>query len=206
MWKGMWPKSTLCTFQVINGDNDFSNSPRNAVLHLLSIVDRDDSGGFHLAFPTILALTAQVVEPTWRFWQLWDSDQISRSVVSNSFRPHESQHARPPCPSPTPRVHWDSRPSSQWCHPAISSSVVPFSSCPHPSQHQSLFQWVNSSHEVVEYTYSYWVFQVWGNKHRKDSETFRAHSDVPEINLYWSPDLYKALCWRATVMLWVCRN
>ena len=58
------------------------------------------------------------------------SDQISHSVVSDSLRPHESQHARPPCPSPTPRVHSDSRPSSQWCHPAISSSVVPFSSCP----------------------------------------------------------------------------
>ena len=58
------------------------------------------------------------------------SDQISRSVVSDSLRPHESQHARPPCPSPTPGVHSDSRPSSQWCHPAISSSVIPFSSCP----------------------------------------------------------------------------
>ena len=58
------------------------------------------------------------------------SDQISRSVVSDSFRPHESQHARPPCPSPTPRVHSDSHPSSQWCHPAISSSGIPFSSCP----------------------------------------------------------------------------
>ena len=58
------------------------------------------------------------------------SDQISHSVVSNSLRPHESQHARPPCPSPTPGVHSDSRPSSQWFHPAISSSVVPFSSCP----------------------------------------------------------------------------
>ena len=58
------------------------------------------------------------------------SDQISHSVVSDSFRPHESQHARPSCPSPTPGVHSDSRPSSQWCHPAISSSVVPFSSCP----------------------------------------------------------------------------
>ena len=46
-----------------------------------------------------------------------------------SFRPHESQHARPPCPSPTPRVHSDPRPSSQWRHPAISSSVTPFSSC-----------------------------------------------------------------------------
>ena len=52
------------------------------------------------------------------------------SVQSLSLRPHESKHARPPCPSPTPGVHSNSRPSSQWCHPAISSSVVPFSSCP----------------------------------------------------------------------------
>ena len=78
------------------------------------------------------------------------SDQISRSVVSDFLWPHELQHARPPCPSPTLRVHSDSRPSSQWCHPTISSSVVPFSSCPNPSQHQSLFQWVNSSHEVAK--------------------------------------------------------
>ena len=57
--------------------------------------------------------------------------QFSRSVVSDSLRPHESQHARPPCPSPTPGVHSDSHPLIQWCHPAISSSVIPFSSCPH---------------------------------------------------------------------------
>ena len=56
--------------------------------------------------------------------------QFSCSVVSDTLWPHESQHTRPPCPSPTPGVHWDSCPSSQWCHPAISSSVVPFSSCP----------------------------------------------------------------------------
>ena len=56
--------------------------------------------------------------------------QFSHSVMSNSLRPHESQHARSPRPSPTPRVHSDSRPTSQWCHPAISSSVLPFSSCP----------------------------------------------------------------------------
>ena len=49
--------------------------------------------------------------------------------MSDCLRPHELQHARPPCPSPTPGVHPDSHPSSQWCHPAISSSVVPFSSC-----------------------------------------------------------------------------
>ena len=58
------------------------------------------------------------------------SVQFSRSVMSNSLQPHESQHARPPCPSPTPGVHSDLSPSSWWCHPAISSSVVPFSSCP----------------------------------------------------------------------------
>ena len=63
-------------------------------------------------------------------WDQIRSDQISCSVVSDSLQPHESQHARPPCPSPTPGVHSDSHPSSQWCHPAISSSVVPFSSCP----------------------------------------------------------------------------
>ena len=63
----------------------------------------------------------------------FSSVQFSCSVVSNSLRPHELQHTRPPCPSPTTGVHSDSRPSSQWCHPAISSSVVsvvPFSSCP----------------------------------------------------------------------------
>ena len=58
------------------------------------------------------------------------SVQFSRSVVSDSLRPHESQHTRPLCPSPTPGVYPNSCPSSQWCHPTISSSVVPFSSCP----------------------------------------------------------------------------
>ena len=60
----------------------------------------------------------------------FSSVQFSHSVVSDSLRPHESQHARPPCPSQIPGVYSNSCPSSQWCHPAISSSVVPFSSCP----------------------------------------------------------------------------
>ena len=63
-------------------------------------------------------------------WETFSSVQFSHSVVSDPLRPHESQHTRPPCPSPTPRVHSNSHPSSWWCHPAISSSVVPFSSCP----------------------------------------------------------------------------
>ena len=61
---------------------------------------------------------------------LTSSVQFSRSVVSNSLWPHESQHVRPPCPSLTPWVYSNSSPLSWWCHPTISSSVVPFSSCP----------------------------------------------------------------------------
>ena len=60
------------------------------------------------------------------------SVQFSRSVMSDSLRPHELQHTRPPCPSPTPGVHPNPCPLSQWCHPTISSSVVPFSSCLQP--------------------------------------------------------------------------
>ena len=77
----------------------------------------------------------------------FSSVQSSRSVVSDSLQPHESQHARPPCLSPTPGIHSDSRPSGQWCHPAVSSSVVPFSSCPqsHPASESfpmsQLFTW-----------------------------------------------------------------
>ena len=80
------------------------------------------------------------------------SVQFSRSVVSDSLRPHDSQHTRPPCPSPTPGVYPNSSPSSQWCHPAISSSVVPFSSCP-----QSLFS--NESTLRMRWP-KYWSFSL----------------------------------------------
>ena len=74
--------------------------------------------------------------------------------MSDSLRPHESQHARPPCPSPTPGVHWYSHPSSQWCHPAISSSVIPFSSCP-----QSLPASVFSNESTLRMRWpKYWSF------------------------------------------------
>ena len=66
----------------------------------------------------------------------FSSVQFSCLVVSDPLWPHESQHTRPPCPSPTPGLHSNSCPLSQWCHPAISSSVFPFSSCP-----QSLPDW-----------------------------------------------------------------
>ena len=96
-------------------------------------------------FPWPFTLKAPTPHPVLR------SDQISRSVVSNSLQPHESQHARPPCPSPTPGVHSDSHvhrvsDAIQPSHPLSSPSPL----APNPSQHQSLFQWVNSSHEVAK--------------------------------------------------------
>ena len=81
---------------------------------------------------------------------LYLSVQFSHSVVSDSLRPHEPQHARPPCPSPTPGVIPNPCPLSWWCHPTISSSVVPFSSCPQSFQHQGLFKWVSSMHQVAK--------------------------------------------------------
>ena len=72
--------------------------------------------------------------------QGWESVQFSRSVVSNSLRLHKPQHARPPCPSPIPRVHPNPCPSSRWCHPTISSSVFPFSSCPQSFPASGSFQ------------------------------------------------------------------
>ena len=84
------------------------------------------------------------------------SVQFSHSVMSDSLGPKESQHARPPCPSPSPGVHSDSRPSNQWCHPAISSLVVPFSSCPQsfPASESfpmsQLFTWGGQSTRVSD--------------------------------------------------------
>ena len=100
-------------------------------------------------------------------WVSWkhSSVQFSRSVVSDSLRPHELQLARPPCPSPTPGVHPDSRPLSQWCHPAISSSVVPFSSCPQFAPASESF----SNESTLHMRWSkYWSFSfsIIPSKHR----------------------------------------
>ena len=75
------------------------------------------------------------------FWKVGlISVQFSCSVVSDSLRPHEPQHARPPYPSPTPRIHPNPCPSSQWCHPTVSSSIIPFSSCPQSFPASGSFQ------------------------------------------------------------------
>ena len=107
--------------------------------------------------------------------------------MSDSLRPHELQHARPPCSSPTPRVHSDSRPSSLWCHPAISSSVIPFPSCPQslPASESfpvsQLFAWGGQSTGVSalaltlresQYPWKYrWVLA-------NQSKTLRAKTEV----------------------------
>ena len=88
------------------------------------------SHGISAAYPLVPPLHFDWLKSEMFMGPCFTSVQFSCSAVADSLRPHESQHARPPCPSPTPRVHSDSRPSSQWCHPAISSSVIPFCSCP----------------------------------------------------------------------------
>ena len=78
---------------------------------------------------------------------LFSSVQFSLSVVSNSLQPHGLQHARPPCPSPTPGVYSNSYPLSRWCHPTI---VIPSPPAFNLSQHQGLFKWVSSLHQVAK--------------------------------------------------------
>ena len=87
---------------------------------------------------------------------------FSCSVMSDSLQPHESQHSRPPCPSPTPRVYTNSCPLSQWCHPTISSSVIPFSSCPRSFPASGSFpmsQLFASGAKVLEFQLQHQSFQ-----------------------------------------------
>ena len=81
---------------------------------------------------------------------LWLGVQFSCSAVSDSLQPHGLQHARPPCPSPTPRACSNSCPSSWWCHPSISSSVIPFSSCLQSFPASGSFPMSQSSHQVAK--------------------------------------------------------
>ena len=85
----------------------------------------------------------------WTFFSSPQSSHFSRSVVSNSLRPHEPQHTRPPCPSPTAWVYPNPCPLSWWCHPTSHPLSSP-SPALNPSQHQGLFKWVSSSHQVAK--------------------------------------------------------
>ena len=81
--------------------------------------------------------------------QLIQFSSVAQSCLT--LRPHELQHARPPCPLPTPGVHSNSRPWSRWCHQPTHPLASPSPPAPNPSQYHSLFQWLNSSHEVAKY-------------------------------------------------------
>ena len=107
-------------------------------------------------------------------FMLFSSVQFSRSVMSDSLRPHELQCARPPCPSSTPGVHSNSCPLSRWCHPAISSSVVPSSSCP----------------QSLPASESFPVSQLfaWGSQSTGVSALV---SFLPKKSQGWSPSEYK---------------
>ena len=84
------------------------------------------------------------------FYTMPQSVLFSGSVVSNSLRSHGLQHARPPCPSPTPRGYSNSCPLSRWCHPTLSFSVVPFSYCLPSFPASGSFKWVSSLHQVAK--------------------------------------------------------
>ena len=137
---------TLSSFRICNSLTGISSPPLALFLVMLPKA--------HLTLHSRMSGSRWVIKPSCLSGSLrsffFVSVQFSRSVVSDSLWPHESQHTRPPCPSPAPAVHSDSRPSSQWCHPPSHPLSSPFPPAPNPSQHQSLFQWFNSSHEVAK--------------------------------------------------------
>ena len=81
----------------------------------------------------------------------FSSVQFSHSIMSDSLGPHELQHARPPCLSPTPGLHPNPRPLSRWCHPTIYPLLAPSPPTLNLSQHQGLFKWVSSLHQAAKY-------------------------------------------------------
>ena len=104
--------------------------------------------------------------------------------MSDSLWPHGSQHARPPCPSPTPGVHSDSRPSSQWCHSAISSSVVPFSSCPQCLPASESFPMSQLFNEVSEHL-KRWVRYAWC----RTRQLKYFYLEIPDVNSWFKKEI-----------------
>ena len=119
---------------------DLITLSRRDLPHLQSRMELGKQDSWLLG-PELLWADLRKVISTIRLWIFSSFSQFSSVAQSYlTLRPHGPQHARPPCPSPTPGVHSDSHPSSQWCHPAISSSVVPFSSCPQSLPASGSFQ------------------------------------------------------------------
>ena len=123
-WVTSWNQDRLEKHQqsqYVNNTTVMAKNKGELKNHLMRVKEESERAGLKLNIKTKIMTSGPIQ---------FSSVQFSHSVGSYSLRPHELQHARPPCPSPTPGVHSNSHPSSQWCHWAISSSVVPFSSCP----------------------------------------------------------------------------
>ena len=107
---------------------------------LMKVKEESEKFGLKLNIQKTKIMTSSTIQ--------FSSVQFSRSVMSDSLQPHESQYARSPCPSPTPGNYPNPCPSSRWCHPAISSMSSPSPPSPNPSQHQSLFPCPISSWQI----------------------------------------------------------
>ena len=144
-----------------------------------------------------ILLPWQTLPNTSREYSLISSVQFSRSVMSNVLQPHGLQHARLPCPSPTPGACSNSCPSSQWCYLTISSSVVPFSSCLQSFPASGSFLWVSSSHQVakilelqLQHQFFHWIFRtdfvydwkVWSPYSPRDSQESSPAPQFKRIN------------------------
>jgi hypothetical protein len=133
----MWPDAIILVFWMLSYKLTFSLLSFTFMKRLfsyssLSAISMVSSAYLRwlIFLPAIFIPACASSSPTFHvMYSQFGSAQFSRSVLSDSFQPHECQHARPPCPSASPGVHSNSHPSSWWCHPAISSSVIPFSSC-----------------------------------------------------------------------------
>ena len=127
------PASLASPASPARGGRFFTTRPQRSPVsecHMVYVCDAHDISQQSYDSFDSLWLKSNICVQAWKM-NVYNSVQFSSVVQScRTLWPHESQHARPLCPSPTPVVHWDSRPSSRWCHPAISSSVIPFSSCP----------------------------------------------------------------------------
>ena len=125
------------------------------------------------------------------FYQIIISSvQFHYSIVSDSLQPHELQHARPPCPSPTPEVYSNSYPSSRWCHPAISSSVIPFSSCPQSLPESGSFL-INECQNVIwkkilirKKERANWIL-VWSNCPEESQKLSEIQYYIVEHSINW---------------------
>ena len=141
------------------------------------------------------------------FYSILSSIQLSRLVMSDSLRPHVLQHARPPCPSPTPGIYSNSCPSSRWCHPIVSSSVVPFSS--HLQSFPASGSFSSESALCIKWP-TYWNFSFnisasdeysgfWVSEDNYSAPFLPVSSKITDGSSFWIWELSKTPIWSTTL-------